>query len=218
MPPPPRSESSSDGTRATLIAAGLHLFGHKGFAAASTREIAARAGANIAAIAYHFGGKEGLRMACAEAVAGQIARVLPPLDGAPASRDEARRRLEAVVRAVAGFLATAPEAADIAAFLLREITEPGVVLDRLYADFLGPRHRDLCGLWGVATGTDPEAEETRLAAFAMLGQVLYFRIGRPLILRRMGWDDITPARAAAIAEILVRNLHAALDATERTAP
>ena len=59
--------SSSQQTRAALIAAGLRLFGEKGFDATSTRDIAAAANTNIASIAYHFGGKEGLRLACAQA-------------------------------------------------------------------------------------------------------------------------------------------------------
>ena len=67
-PVPPRG----DATRAALVAAALKLFGDKGFEAASTREIAAAAEVNIAMIAYHFGGKEGLRAACADFVAERL--------------------------------------------------------------------------------------------------------------------------------------------------
>lgn len=215
----PADQPAAESTRDALIAAGLHFFGHKGFAAASTREIAARAGANVAAIAYHFGGKEGLRAACAETVAARMGGILDPLDApVPATPAAARAVLDQAIRAVTLFLASAPGVADIAAFLLREITDPGPVFDRIYEETIGPRHAALCRLWGVATDTDPESEATRLAVFAMMGQVLYFRIGRPVILRRMDWDDIPPERAAAIADLLAANLHAALDATERTAP
>src|SRR4051812_37372769 len=55
-------------TRARLIAAALEVFGHKGFDGASTREIADAAGANLAAIVYHFGSKEALYHAVAEDV------------------------------------------------------------------------------------------------------------------------------------------------------
>src|SRR3954447_23462854 len=55
----------SDQTRQALIRAALKLFGTKGFDGTSTREIAAAANANIGSIAYHFGGKEGLRAAWA---------------------------------------------------------------------------------------------------------------------------------------------------------
>ena len=62
-----QDDSSPSGTRADLIAAGLHLFGHDGFAATSTRALAARAGTNVASIAYHFGSKAGLVRAAIEA-------------------------------------------------------------------------------------------------------------------------------------------------------
>lgn len=47
-------------TRERLLLAGLRLFAEKGYAQTSTREIAAAAQANIAAIAYYFEGKAGL--------------------------------------------------------------------------------------------------------------------------------------------------------------
>ena len=67
--------SDTTGTRAALIAAGLHAFGRDGFDGASTRAIARHAGTNVASIAYHFGSKAGLRMACAETVASRIAGI-----------------------------------------------------------------------------------------------------------------------------------------------
>ncbi len=70
----PSGEARGAATRAALIRVGLDLFGARGFEAASTRAIAAAAGANVAAIAYHFGGKEGLRLACADHVAATIRR------------------------------------------------------------------------------------------------------------------------------------------------
>ncbi|TIW81409.1 MAG: TetR family transcriptional regulator, partial [Mesorhizobium sp.] len=75
---PRRATSPAELTRAALVRAALKLFGRQGFDGTSTREIAAEAGANIGSIAYHFGGKEGLRAAAADfivetiqAVAGQ---------------------------------------------------------------------------------------------------------------------------------------------------
>ena len=58
--------SAADMTRDALVRAALKLFGRQGFDGTSTREIAAEAKANIGSIAYHFGGKEGLRAACAQ--------------------------------------------------------------------------------------------------------------------------------------------------------
>ncbi|HSV54664.1 MAG TPA: CerR family C-terminal domain-containing protein [Burkholderiaceae bacterium] len=57
----PRAQRS-DGSQARerLLHAALKLFADKGYAKASTREIALAAGTNIAAISYYFGDKAGL--------------------------------------------------------------------------------------------------------------------------------------------------------------
>ena len=49
-----------DDTKMALILAGGELFAELGFEGTSTRSIALKAGANIAAINYHFGSKENL--------------------------------------------------------------------------------------------------------------------------------------------------------------
>lgn len=216
-PSPPRPDPQP--TRAALIEAALELFGAKGFEGASTREIAARAGANIAAIAYHFSGKEGLRAACLDSLAGRLQAVMT-VEGAelPSGPAEARDRLQRILRAAVAFIMAPGPGQDFARFMLREIVFGGPLVDAIYARILGPQHRRLCLLWGLATGTDPESEATRLAVFAMVGQMVYFRIGQPLILRRMGWEAVGPAEEARIAGILAQNLDAALAASARSAP
>jgi TetR/AcrR family transcriptional regulator len=50
----------SEATRAALVSAATELFARKGFAGATTQEIARGAGVNKAMIGYHFGGKASL--------------------------------------------------------------------------------------------------------------------------------------------------------------
>ncbi|MBB1490155.1 MULTISPECIES: CerR family C-terminal domain-containing protein [unclassified Paracoccus (in: a-proteobacteria)] len=199
-----------------LVAAGVHLFGRDGFEATSTRAIAAKAGTNISSIAYHFGGKEGLRLACADAVAasiGQVAQAIPAEPGA-IGRDQARRSLRRLMRRIVTFLMT-PAAADVVGFLLRELAIPdSPVLDRLCARLIEPRHRALCLLWGAATGSDPDSEDTRLAVFSLVGQAAYFRLAAPLVQRRMGWPGYSRREARAIQRRLLANLDAILDAAD----
>lgn len=201
-----------DGTRAALIAAALHLFGKQGYAATSTREIAARAGTNVASIAYHFGGKEGLRSACGAAVAERVAQVTgPPQEHGPLSPAEAGAILEAGLRAAVRFLTAASDSEHVVGFMFREMTEPGGVLDEVYARFIEAKHRELCTLWAAATGREAESEETRLAVFATVGQAVYFRFGRPIVLKRMGWASIGPEEAERIADVLVEYLRGAIE-------
>lgn len=53
-------DSRRDAARRSLLYAAIEVFGDKGLKGASVREIARKAGQNIAAIAYYFGSKEGL--------------------------------------------------------------------------------------------------------------------------------------------------------------
>lgn len=51
---------SDHDTRQRIIEASTYLFGMKGYDATSTREIAQRAGVNIASLNYHFKSKQGI--------------------------------------------------------------------------------------------------------------------------------------------------------------
>src|SRR6187402_469003 len=89
--------SSAEQTRRALVSAALKLFGTVGYDGASTREIAAAANANLGSIAYHFGGKEGLRLAVADHIIGLMQEVAaraaadsPPLPPATPQAAEAQ--------------------------------------------------------------------------------------------------------------------------------
>jgi AcrR family transcriptional regulator len=206
-----QDDSTPTGTRADLIAAGLYLFGHDGFAATSTRALAARAGTNVASIAYHFGGKDGLRMACAEDVLRRITTVTgPPSEPPQMPPDQALAWLDKMMRALVGFLTQAPQAADIVGFMLREMAEDGPALALIYQNFFRHKHREFCQLIAMVTGGDPDSQDTRLLAFTLLGQLVYFRIGQPIVCRRMEWTHYGEAEGRAIADRLSANLHAIL--------
>ncbi len=215
---------SGDQTRAALVHAALRLFGSQGFEATSTREIARMAEANIGSIAYHFGNKEGLRLAAAEAIVAAIGGVageaLGPARPA-ASREAAREQLLDALGHMVRFVVTQPEAGEIVQFLLRELAHPTAALDRIYTGVFEPTHRRLCALWETATGEAAESEATRLTVFTLVGQIVYFRIAQEAVKRRMGWPAIGADEAAAVTAAARRNLlaiFAARDAANGDAP
>lgn len=212
-----QADAAPTGTRAALLAAGLHLFGTKGFDATSTRELADLAATNVASIAYHFGGKAGLHLGCGAEVARRMQAVVgKPGPLSPVTTGEARQRLEAMTRAFVAFLNGSHGANDIVAFMLREVATGGPVLDQLYVGMIEPKHREFCHLWAAATGQDGADDEVKLGVFAFVGQVLYFRIGREIILRRMNWAEDPQIYAATVADRLVANLHNLLNQGART--
>jgi AcrR family transcriptional regulator len=217
----PRQEASpAEQTRAALVAAALKLFGRQGFDGTSTREIAAEAKANIGSIAYHFGGKEGLRAAAADHIVETIQAIAGPVLGgatqpaAPASQEAARAQLFAVLEGMVSFIVASPQAGEIVQFVLRELSHPTAALDRIYAGVFEPTHRRLCQVWEQATGEPAESEATKLTVFTMIGQVIYFRIGREAVLRRMGWREIGKDEAAKVVAVATGNLKAMLAARQ----
>ncbi|MDX8532117.1 CerR family C-terminal domain-containing protein [Mesorhizobium sp. VK25A] len=210
-----REATTAEQTRAALVQAALKLFGRQGFDGTSTREIAAEAKANIGSIAYHFGGKEGLRAAAADFIVDTIQGVAGQALGgtqavAPLDPEAARAQLFAALERMVGFVVASPHAGEIVQFVLRELSHPTAALDRIYAGVFEPMHLRLCQIWEQATGEPAESEATKLTVFTMIGQVIYFRIGREAVMRRMGWREIGEAEAAKVMAVAADNLKAML--------
>jgi AcrR family transcriptional regulator len=219
----PQTNSAADATRMALVMAALQLFGRQGFDGTSTREIAAQANANIGSIAYHFGGKEGLRLAAADYIVETIRTIAAQAFGSaaqvqPVTSEQAEAQIDATVERMVGFMVARPEAGEIVQFVLRELSTPTDALDRIYTGVFEPVHRRLCQLWAAATGEEAESEKTRISVFMMIGQVVYFRIARAAVMRRMDWTDIGPAEAAKVIGVAKENVAAIIAARKAGKP
>src|ERR1700736_611736 len=82
-----RVSSVPDPTREKLLEVAEHVFADRGYQAATIREICVRAGANVAAVNYHFGDKLGLytevlqqsiRAAQIDAIRNALDKTAPP--------------------------------------------------------------------------------------------------------------------------------------------
>jgi len=211
----PRGAAARD----ALVGAALGLFAERGFSATSTRQIAAKAGVNISLISYHFGGKDGLRRACAAAIVERMRQVAAPaLAAAQAdlTPQAAERSLKAAIGSMVNFLLSGDEARPFVDFILREMSDPGPAFEVLYESLFFPIHKAVCRIWGVATGADPESPQTRIAVFAAVGQVVYFRLARPLVRRRLGWEKIGAGEIRAILDVILANFEAQLRVARAT--
>jgi AcrR family transcriptional regulator len=209
-------EQGADATRQSLVEAGLRLFGLKGYEGASIREIAGEAKTNIASIGYHFGGKDGLRRACAEHVAATIrgiasaalAGAAPPADLTP---QQARERLHDFLSRAVPFILRERRVKMMMHFMLREMATPSIAFDIVYAGVMEPTHKRVCTLWASVTGEDPESEAVKLGVFGVLGQVFYFRFGQEIVLRRMAWKDYGAREVDSVVADVIAALDSALD-------
>lgn len=201
-------------TRARLIETSLFLFGSAGFDASSTRDIAARAGVALPAIAYHFGSKEGLYRACAEHVVGQYrARMQDVVDtlsaDMPQTRDAARHALRAVTTRLAGMLSdNAGNDDGWMTFMMREMNGAGLAHDLLYRDLWEPGLALVASLAATIRGRSAVAEEDRLDALLLLSSFSAFTTARQVALDFGKW----PAVDQSLVDAIVARLHAQVDA------
>ena len=208
-----RQQDRGAQTRERLILAGLDIFGRVGFEAASTREIARRAEANLAAILYHFGGKEGLHKAVAEHVASEIGgRIGPVAAGVaalfaagPPDRQTARDLLQLVLEAQMATMLGTHEAEAWARFIVREQMEPSPALG-IIAEMMAPVFGIVRHLIGAMLGLDPESDEVGFRVFALNGQITIFRVAQPMVLHLTGRQALAPADRALIARIVTEHV------------
>ncbi len=103
-----RPQQRSLETRERLLEAALAVFAEHGFAGATTREIARRAGVALAALPYHFTTKDALWRAAADRIFGRlgetIGKRLASLEGV-----DLPTRLRLILREFVRFSAAHPE-------------------------------------------------------------------------------------------------------------
>ncbi len=121
--------------RDVLLDIAIAHFGQQGFAGAATRAIAKEADTAMSSITYHFGGKEGLYLACADHIAACVAqRFAGPVAALeshpPATRADA---VDAICDLLATFarLMLDPASQDWSHFIAREQHSPTEAFERL---------------------------------------------------------------------------------------
>lgn len=191
-----------------LIEAAIEQFGKVGFDGASTREIARASGTAMSSITYHFGGKDGLYLACADHVAAQIGAVHAPLlerigQCPPADAAQARDYLLALLENFALFM-LAPQSERLSQFVVREQQCPTQAFERIYGRVMAPVLETAVALLAmVRPSLDEEAR--RVLVLNVLGMALVLRIARACVARVMGIEDIDAATADLLLAGLRRN-------------
>ncbi|WEK51889.1 MAG: CerR family C-terminal domain-containing protein [Candidatus Kaistia colombiensis] len=199
-------------TRHKLLLAALDVFGRYGFEGAATRDIAKRAGANLAAIVYHFGSKDALHRAVAEYVVEQMeARIGDSIDAAARAltgevdRPTTRRLLQHIIDVHIDCMLGEAEAELWGRFIMREQMEPSSTFDVIY-DFMMRCQSTTTDLVARLLGLDPRSEEATLRSFAISGQFVIFCVGRPMVLKRLGRDTLAGRDREEIRHIVADHI------------
>lgn len=175
---------ASAATRRRLLDVALEVFSEQGYRAATVREICAKAKANIAAVNYHFGDKEGLyRAVIGEAKCHADERHPTRLP----STGDAEQDLRQFVRAFVERLLQSDSCATHGKLMAWEMIEPTKALDELVRDVIRPTWMHLGTIVAANIGVDPadpkNAAMLRRATASVLSQVLLYRTCRAVVER-----------------------------------
>lgn len=179
-------------TEARLLEAAGEIFAELGYRAATVRQICEKAGANVAAVNYHFGDKEGLYLAVLHSVPDAHAEKYPSSRGLDATADA---RLRAYVESLLQRVFDPGRPGWHAKIIAREMVEPTRALDSLLEKVASPLHKELADIVRQLLGNGADDNEVRLCALSIMGQCVYYHHARAVLERlypahKNGAEDI----------------------------
>ncbi|HYR96512.1 MAG TPA: CerR family C-terminal domain-containing protein [Candidatus Binatus sp.] len=194
-------------TKDRLLAAASQLFAERGFHGTTVRDIAGRAGVNVAAGNYHYGSKKALYL---EVLRAQFAETRAILRARGASRPGAdlarlsRRELVALLRARVNVmldLLLGPPPGLHGTLMHREMCDPSEALPVIVDEFIGPMVGEMRE---IAAHLEPRLDRGAVerCVFSITGQALYYRFTMPATLRMLG----VPAYPRGFAARLARHI------------
>jgi TolC family type I secretion outer membrane protein len=166
--------SSHDATRRQLLEAAAEVFAEAGFQNATVREICRRAGANIAAINYHFGDKEALYT---EVIRDSHAKTLekyPPMMGLAADAPP-EKRLRAFVHSLLLRIFDHGPTSCHGKLMLREMIEPTGAMEMLIEERIRPMSEQLWKIVGEILNRPAEDAVVRQCAMSVVSQCVFYK-------------------------------------------
>lgn len=171
-------KSASELTRMRLLDSACEVFSEHGFQGATVREICRRAEANVAAVNYHFGSKDGL---LAEAL---NFAPLVALQKNNASVSECPKiRLRKFLRDFMLMLLDEQNPSSQCRIMARELADPTPALDKIVREAVAPLHKFLGQLVRDIVGDKVGETELRRCVHSILGQCLFYRHSHPVLQR-----------------------------------
>jgi AcrR family transcriptional regulator len=201
-------------TRLRIIQAAIELFGEHGFVAASTRDIAARAGVNAPALQYYFENKEGVYRACAEHLADEVWTKFEPVvrrsKATLESTDDDTLLIEAFIELQNVMMDKALQtqsAPSLKLFFVREQggQEPHIATEIIQARVRGPLNDVATKIIAKIGGTAPDDPLTIVRLIALNGQFALFHMAPRSMLTLFGWPSLDAQKIEFVKQAVFSN-------------
>ncbi|MBO6827393.1 MAG: CerR family C-terminal domain-containing protein [Sneathiella sp.] len=192
------------------------LFADRSFDSVSTREIADRAGVNLSAISYHFGGKEGLYRAVFQKIVDDLSFVREFLHGfmeenltqATGDAGQQRYMFQTIAHLIVGAVTNPQNPRWRMKLMMRELQEKGPCFDLVYEGHADIVHGEIARLVAVTTGHSEASADTRILSHAMIGMCLQFGLNEAFLSAQLGWEKFGPAEIKILQDKTTENIWA----------
>jgi AcrR family transcriptional regulator len=161
-------------TRARLLEAALELFSERGFDDVTVRQISSAAGANLAAVSYHFGDKLGLYEAVVRDAIEDMRKV-SDLSMDAGARSTAQEKLRHYVRVYLPRIAKPKgRAARIQKLVRHEMSRSTPLGPQIAEAVITPRVQFMTALMSELLGCGEDDPRVRLCVTSLQAQCLFY--------------------------------------------
>ena len=194
-----------DATKSRLLESAGEEFADKGYEAATVRAICERAKANIAAVNYHYGDKQGLYVAAVlEAHRCGMEGWVPEENS-----EEPAEALRLYIQHFLTHVLALRGEGWRQSLMLRELSRPTIALEILVRDAIRPRFD---ALLSILQRINPawSGPQLWMIAFSIIGQCLHYRMGAPVTARLIGEEALRGLDLMMLTDHITRFSLAAL--------
>lgn len=160
-----------------LLEAAAQQFAQHGYGATRIRDVVDAAGVNLAAVNYHFGGKEGLYRATLEALAGHL-QGETPANSLEVRQMSPEDQLRAYLRVMLQRHLASGETVPLSRIIAHELLDPTPAFGQLLESAGGPQWSRLREILSALLGPDASNADLALASLSVVGQWAFFLFGR----------------------------------------
>ncbi len=161
-------------TRKSLLGAASEVFAEKGFRDATIAEICEKAGANIAAVNYHFRDKETLYKEAWRHTFSESVKAHPP-DGGVSDTEPPEERLRGQVTALLHRIADENNKEFL--FVQKELANPTGLLDEVVKEEVHPLHAKMESVVRELLGPRCTDMQVRFCAIGIISQCINPAVG-----------------------------------------
>ncbi len=166
-------------TQKKLLKVAAEVFAEKGYRDTTVAEICQRSGSNVAAINYHFGGKDSLYAAVWKKAFEEALAVYPPEGHLPADAPPAAR-LRALIHSHLHRILDHGRLGHAGQILLRELSCPTEVIHQVRRDLISPLQKLTRGIIMELLGPQASEQQIGFCEMSVIHQCLAigFREGK----------------------------------------